>query len=326
MDRPFLHPLMDLATRRAVAENAVQTLLRDLDARVPDTGPFPEHRWAIPFPPPYGPQLRLEMRVQPERGASEGCVLTMFVGGTRQELCWGSKDQVREELGSAETPARVVRFLDRALEDVLELIDGMRSFDFPLVAIDRDGVPYGVLDHRDVGVERWGPGDLHCVWWRLLLRSGGSWRDAGIVHEQAESARFYLHDRILTALAAFEGRSTGEFSFRLWKASADEVGEPIRYHAPFRVWWGDPPEGGAEVSESEIDGSDPAVARLREICRAVIAAAPNQEQALLDAMPAIPDRPRDEEAEGAASDSRPRARRSSRARAIFRIVWRWLRR
>lgn len=34
---------MDPAACRAVAENAVQTIARDLDARVPDTGPFPEH-------------------------------------------------------------------------------------------------------------------------------------------------------------------------------------------------------------------------------------------------------------------------------------------
>lgn len=317
---------MNPATYRTIAESAVHTILRELDARVPDAGPFPEHRWEIPFPPPYGPQLRLEVRVQPAPGASDGCAMTLFVGGTQQELCWGSKDEVRQELESAEAPARVVRFLDRALEDVLESIDGMRSFDFPLVAIDRGGVPYAVLDHRDVGVERWGPGDLHCAWWRLLLWSGGSWRDGGVVCGQAETARFYLHDRILTVLGAFEGRSAGEFSFRLWNASPDEVGEPIRYHAAFRIWWGDPPERGAEVAESEIDGSDPAVARLREICRAVIDAAPNQEQALLHVIRALPDRPHDGEAEEAAPDSRPRARHWVRARAIFRIVWRWLRR
>jgi hypothetical protein len=310
---------MDPAICRAVAENAVQTILRDLDAHVPDTGAFPEHRWAMPFPPPYGPQLRLEIRVQPERGASDGCVMTMFVGGTQQELCWGSKVRVREELGSAEAPARVERFLDRALEYAVELIDGTQSFDLPLVAVDRGGVPYALLDHRDVGIERWGPGDLHCVWWRLLLRSDGSWRDAGVVREQAESARFYLHDRILTVLAAFEERSAGEFSFRLWKALPEELDEPIRCHAAFRIWWGDPPEGEGGISGSEIDGSDPAVARLREICRAVIDAAPNQEQALLEVIRALPDCPRDGKPEGAAADSRPRAR------VIFRIMRRWLR-
>jgi hypothetical protein len=286
---------MDPATSRAVAENAVQTILRDLDARVPETGSFPEHRWVIRFPPPYGPQLRLEIRVQPERGAYEACAMTMFVGGTQQELCWGSKDEVAKELGSAETPARVERFLDRALEYAVEMIEGTQSFDLPLVAVDRGGAPYAVLDHRDVGIERWGPGDLHCAWWRLLLRSDGSWRDAGVVRGQAESARFYLHDRILTVLAAFEERSAGEFSFRLWKASPEEMGEPIRHHAPFRVWWGDPPEVEEVVLGSEIE-SDPAVARLREICCAVIDAAPNQEQALLHAIRAIPYRAPDERA------------------------------
>lgn len=291
---------MDPAIYRAVAENAVQTILRDLDARVPDAGPLPEHRWEIPFPPPYGPQVRLEVRVNPERGSSEGCVMTMFVGGTQQELSSGSKARVREELGSAEARARVERFLDRALEDVIELLEGMQSFEFPLVAIDRGGVPFAVLDHRDVGIERWGPGDLHCAWWRLLLRSGGSLRDAGVVDSQAESARFYLHDRILKTLSAFEGLSAGEFSFRLWKPSPEEVGAPIRDNAVRRVWWGDPPEGEEAVSGSEIERSDPAVARLREICRAVINAAPNQEQALLHAIRALPDRPRSEEAGGPA--------------------------
>jgi hypothetical protein len=316
---------MDPAISPIIAERALQTVLRDLDARVPDTGPFPEHRWAIPFPPPYGPQLRLEIRVQPDRGASDGCLMTMFVGGTQQELCWGSKDRVREELGSAEAPARVEHFLDRALEYAAEMIEGTQPFDLPFVAVDRGGAPYAVLDHRDVGIECWGPGDLHCAWWRLLLRSGSAWRDGGVVRSQAESARFYLHDRILTVLAAFEGRSAGEFSFRLWKAPPDDIGEPVRHHAPFRVWWGDPPERQEEVSGSEIDGSDPAIARLREICRGVIDAAPNQEQALLDVIRALPERPRDEEAEGAAADSRPGARRSTRARAILRIMWRWLR-
>lgn len=261
-----------------------------------------------------------------ERGSSDQCVMTMFVGGTQQELCWGTRDRVRKELGSADAPARVERFLDRALEYADELIEGTQSFDLPLVAINRGGAPYAVLDHRDVGIERWGPGDLHCAWWRLLLRSGGSWRDGGVVRAQAESARFYLHDRVLTVLAAFEGRSAGGFSFRLWKASPEEVGEPIPHNAPFRVWWGDPPEGSTVLFGSEIDESDAAVARLRKICCAIIDAVPNQEQALLHAIKAMPDGPRDEEAEGAALDSRPPARPSVRARGIFRIVRRWLRR
>ena len=291
---------MDSATRRAIAENAVQTIVRDLDVHVRDAGPFPEHRWEFPFPPPYGPRWRLEVGVERARGAPDECVMTMFVGGTQQELCWGTRGRVRKELGSVEAPARVERFLDRALEYAVELIEGTQSFDFPLVAIDRRGAPYAVLDHRDAGIERWGPGDLHCAWWRLLLWSGGSWRDGGVVHEQAERARFYLHDRVLMVLAAFEGRSAGGFSFRLWKASPEEVGEPIRHHAPFRVWWGDPPEASAVLFGSEIDESDPAVARLRRICRAVIEAVPNQEQALLHVIKALPGGPRDDEAEGAA--------------------------
>lgn len=280
---------MDQPLYRAVAENALRTVLREVDARVPDEGSFPEHRWVIPFPPPYGPEVRLEVRVQPARGASGECVMTMFVGGTQQELSWGTRAAVREELGSAEAPARVERFLDRALEDVLELLEGMRPFGLPLVAIGRGGAPFALLDHRDVGIERWGPGDLHCAWWRLLLRSGGSWSDAGVVHSQAERARPYLHDRVLKTLAAFEGLPAGEFGFRLWKASPGEIGEPIRHHAVRRVWWGEPPEqGGEEVSASDIDRGDPAVARLRASCRAVIDAAPNQEQALLDAIRGVP--------------------------------------
>lgn len=313
---------MDPALYRSVAVDALQTILRDLDARVPDEGAFPEHRWDIPLLLPYVPRLRLEIRVRPERGSSGGCAMTMLVGGTQQELCWGTRDQVRTELESAEAPARVVRFLERALEDVVDLLEGMQSFDLPLVAIDRGGAPYAVLDHRDVGIERRGPGDLHCVWWRLLLRSGDAWRDGGVVHDQAESARFYLHDRILTALGAFEGRSAGEFSFRLWTASPQEIGEPIRYHAPFRAWWGDPPEGEEAISESEIDRSDPAVARLQEICRVFIDAAPNQEQALLHEMRDIPDPLPAEYPEGAHSGSRPRARLLARLRDIFRVAWR----
>jgi hypothetical protein len=243
--------------------------------------------------------LRLELRVEPAR-SFEGCVVTMFVGGTQQELTSGNKIQVRAELASAEAPARVQRFLDRALEDVIELLEGMRSFDFPLVAVDRNGAPYAVLDHRDVGIERWSAGDLHSTWWRLRLPDRGAWRDGGVVHTQSENARFYLHDRILATLSAFAGRSAEEFSFRLWQAPLAEMGEPIRSTDRRRVWWGDPPVGEAEVPESEVDRSDPVVARLREICRAVIDAIPNREQALLDAIRTIPDRPHAGEPDGAA--------------------------
>lgn len=136
-----------------------------------------------------------------------------------------------------------------------------RALDLPLVAIDRDGVLYAALDPREVHVERWGPGDLHCVGWRLLLRSGESWRDVGVARDQAETERFYLHDRVLKTLEAFHGLSVGEFSFRLWEGSV--------------------PARAGRVDGDEIDRAEPTLGRLREICRAVILETPNQEEKLI---------------------------------------------
>lgn len=164
---------------------------------------------------------------------------------------------------------------------VEDLHAAMQPFDLPFAVIDRRGEPYAVLDHRDVGVERWGPGDLHCVWWRLWLRENGGWRDAGVSGDQAESAYFYLHDRVLKTLRCCEHLEVEGFRFRLERDLPAGVGTPGRYGAVFRMWPGEDRKGDP-VNEDELDAADPVLARLREICRVIVRDTHNQEEALLE--------------------------------------------
>lgn len=133
--------------------------------------------------------------------------------------------------------------------------------DVPLVAVYRDGALYAALDAREVRIERRGPEIPQTAMWRLLLRDGEAWRDAGYAGSQTETERYFLQDRVRSTLAAFDGRSVEEFSFRIWEGPA--------------------PESAGRVSGEEVDRSDPTVARLRRICRAVVLETPNQEEKLL---------------------------------------------
>lgn len=262
-------------TRRAVAEDALRTVLRDFDARVPETGPHPQHEWVVPLPPPYGPRRRLVLSVDEREDASDSCRILASGAGYDQRQFSGTRAEVREKLGTPEGVARIEAYLQRGLEAMDEEVEARQPFDLPLVAIHRSGALFAILDHRDVYLEQWGPGKLHCARWRLLLRSGESWRDGGAVNSLAESERLFLHDGVLKTLAAFDGLSVEEFSFRLWKG-------PL-------------PESGERVSETEADRSDSAVARLRRICHAVIEGTPNQEEHAVRVVKEIAGRTRPQE-------------------------------
>lgn len=264
---------MNPAVRRTI-EDLLDAVLRDFDARVPETGPFPGQCWEAPLPPPYGPRRRLGLEVRPGSdphyrhvgarvGSEEG-------GYTSQGRFYGTSAELREELRGPEAVAAVERFLEPVLEELDEALEALQPLDLPLVAVDRDSALYAALDPREVTVEYWGPGKLHCVNWRLLLRSGDSWRDVGYARDQAESERFLLRSRVAKTLAAFHGLSVEEFNFRIWEGSV--------------------PERAGRVSGDEVDRSEPTVARLREICRAVILETPNQEEDLVREVRRIADR------------------------------------
>lgn len=201
--------------------------------------------------------------------------------------------------------------------EVDELVEAMRPFDLPLVAIDRDGVPFAVLDHRDVGIERWGPGDLHCAWWRLLVRRGEVWDDAGVANSQGAGSRSGLHARLRETLATFEGITVDEFTFRLWTPSPAEIGAPVRGQHSFQRTLILPAVGGRKETSAGVAVDRATIARLREIGGAVINAAPAQGQALLDAVRAAADRARAREAEAAA---RGGGRRSGMLHALGSAV------
>lgn len=320
---------MDPASRRTVATKALQTVLRDLDAPAPDAGPFPARRWEFELPPPYGPVRRLVIRLNPVPDHAGACSMRGDVSGAGQLLgVYLSNSDALDALVNGDALARLEAFLEWALEDVDELLEAMQPFGLPLVAIDRDGVPYAVLDHRDVGIEQWGPGDLHCAWWRLLLRRGDAWTDAGVPNSQAASTRSGLHSRIRETLAAFEGLAVDEFTFRLWKPSPAEIGPPIRGRHSFQRTLAPPPGRGKQEAGAGIAVDRPGVARLREICSAVINAAPSQGQALLDAVRAAADRARAQEAEAAARGGRRRSGTPDALGSAFRrtiaLGFRWM--
>lgn len=300
---------MDPSTRRVVGANALQTVLRDLEAHAPEAGPFPARRWDFELPLPYGPMRRLVIRLEPVPGDAEACSMLGDVSGAGQLLgAYPSRARARDALENGDALGRLETFLEWALEDVDELLEAMQPFDLPLVAIDREGTLFAVLDHRDTGIERWGPGDLQCVWWRLLLHDGGSWHDAGVANSQAAAMRSMLHERVLKTLAAFDGLSIGEFSFRLWTPSPGEIGEPIRGTHSFQLGWGSSPQARQKGSGRDLHRHRAAIARLREICSTMINAAPNQGDALLQAVRAIADGTRAGEEDAAAHGSRRRSR------------------
>ncbi len=262
---------MDVAVHHAI-ERLLDAFTRDFAARVPESGPFPEHEWEVPLPPPYGPSRRVVLRAtavdDPRRCSVEIRVATPEGGWDGRWLgaspVVGARAGMREEIRSPWTRRKIERFLARVTSDLEAARDAEQPLHLPLVAIDRKGVPYAALDPREVHVERWGPGDLHCATWLLLLREGDAWRDVGAAGGHAETERFYLHDRVLATLAAFDGRSRGGFRFRLWEGSV--------------------PPRDDRVNGDEVDRQEPAVARLRKICRAVIDATPNQEEKLIGAI------------------------------------------
>ncbi|HEX2206397.1 MAG TPA: hypothetical protein VHG93_01885 [Longimicrobium sp.] len=296
---------MDPALRRTVAANVLRTVLRDLDTLVPDAGPCEARRWEFELPPPYGPMRGLKMQLTPLPDQPGACSLRGDVSGASQLIgvYLGYSDAL-DALENGDAMARLETFLEWSLNDVDVLLEAMQPFDLPLVAIDRDGVPFAVLDHRDVGIEAWGPGDLNCAWWRLLVRRGGTWDDAGVANSQAAGTRSGLQGRIHQALAAFEGLTVDEFTFRLWRPFPGDVGAPIRGQHSFQRTLAPPLPRRTPGSWSGILIDRSAVARLREICGAVISAAPQQGEALLAAIRAAADRVRAEEAERAARRGR----------------------
>ncbi|HEU4455100.1 MAG TPA: hypothetical protein VFR81_18700 [Longimicrobium sp.] len=298
---------MDPVIRHAVAANAVQTVLRDLDAHAPDAGPFPAGRWELELPPPYGPARRLVIRLDPVPDHAGACSMRGDVSGAGRLLgvYLGNSDALAA-LENGEALARLEAFLEWALEDVDQLVEAMQPFDLPLVAIDRDGMPFAVLDHRDVGIEAWGPGDLNCAWWRLLVRRGGAWDDAGVANSQAAGTRSGLHGRIHETLASFDGLAVDEFTFRLWKPTPGEIGAPIRGRHSLQRTLAPPLPRRARESWAGIPVDHPAIARLRAVCGAVINAAPSRGEALLEAIRTAMDRARAEEADRAARAGRRR--------------------
>lgn len=305
---------MDPALRRTVATSALRTILRDLGAHAPDAGPFPARRWEFELPPPYGSSRRLKISLTPLPDHPGSCSIRGNVSGSSQLLGVSlSNSDALDALENGDTLARLDSFLKWALEDVDRLLEAMQPFDLPLVAIDREGVPFAVLDHRDVGIEGWGPGDLHCAWWRLLLRRGDGWSDAGVANSQAASMRFVLQGRIRETLAAFDGLAVDGFTFRLWNPSAGEIPPPIRGQHSFQRTLAPPLPGGKQKAGARIPLDRPAAARLKEICSAVINASPRQGDELLHAVRAAADRARAAEADAAA---RRGHRRSGRLHAL----------
>ncbi|HEX6372510.1 MAG TPA: hypothetical protein VF006_26555 [Longimicrobium sp.] len=312
---------MDPAIRRTLAANALQRVLRDLDAPAPDAGPFPSRRWEFEVPPPYGPMRRLVIRLEPVLDQPGAGSMQADVSGAGQLLgAYPGKSDALDALENGDALARLEAFLEWALEDVDTLLEAMQPFDLPLVAIDRDGMPFAVLDHRDVGIEGWGPGDLHCAWWRLLLRRGGGWSDAGVANSQAASTRSVLHSRISETLAAFDGLAVDEFTFRLWKPAPGEIGPPIRGRHSFQRTLVLSPQGGKQDTAAGIPLDRPAARRLKEICGAVINAAPKQGQELLDAVRAAADRAHAEQDAAAARGSR----RPGGILGVLRSALRWI--
>ena len=297
---------MDPAIRGTVAGNALQTILREVDAHAPDASPLPARRWEFELPPPYGPMRRLAIRLEPMPDSGWSSMRGDISGAGQLLGVYRDKAGARDALENGDALARLETFLEWALEDVDELLEAMQPFDLPLVAIDRDGVPYAMLDHRDVGIEQWGPGNLNCAWWRLLVRRGGAWDDAGVANSQAESMRPMLHDRILKTLAAFEGLAVDEFTFRLWKPAPGEIGPPIRGRHSLQRTLAPPPRLEDRETGVRVPVDRPAIARLREICGTVINATPGQGDALLRAVRAAADRARAQEADAAARRRRGR--------------------
>ena len=312
---------MDPAIRRTVATNALQTVLRDLHAHMPEAGPVPPHRWEFELPPPYGPMRRLVIRLEPVLDHPGACSMRGDVLGAGQLLgVYLGRSDARDALENGDTLARLEAFLEWALEDVDTLLEAEQPFDLPLVAIDRDGVPFAVLDHRDVGIEQWGPGDLYCAWWRLLLRRGGAWSDAGVPNSQAAGTRSGLHGRIRETLAAFDGLAVDEFTFRLWKPSSAEIGPPIRGQHSLQRTLAPPLLGGKQQAGAGIPLDRPAAARLKAICSAVINAAPSQGPALLDAIRASVDHARATEADRAAHSGGRRSGMLGALRSVLRRI------
>lgn len=274
--------MRDPDARRAVAGSALRTILRDLDAHASDAGPLSARRWEFELPPPYGPLRRLVIRLTPQPGDPTSFSLRGDLSGASQLLgVYLGMADAREALRNGDARDRLEAFLEWALEEVDALREAMQPFDLPLVAIDREGVPYAVLDHRDTGMERWGPGDLQCAWWRLLLHDAGAWHDAGVANSQAAGTRSGLHGRIRETLAAFDGLAVDEFSFRLWTPSPGGIGPPVRGTHSLQLRWGPPPPARGKGSGRDLRRHRPALARLREICGAVINASPDRDKALL---------------------------------------------
>lgn len=138
--------------------------------------------------------------------------------------------------------------------------EAKRPLGVHLVAVDRHGALYAVLDPREVRVEQRGPELSLSAMWRLLLWNGASWRDGGYARDQTEGERAFLEARVQKTLAAFDGLSVDEFRFRAWLDAAPECAE--------------------RVSGDEIDRVDATAAKLRQICRDVILGTPNQEESL----------------------------------------------
>jgi hypothetical protein len=138
--------------------------------------------------------------------------------------------------------------------------EAQRPLGVSLIAVDRNGALYAVLDPREVRVEQRGPELSLSAMWRLLLWNGASWRGAGYALDQTESERAFLEARVQKTLVAFDGLSVDEFRFRAWSDSAPECAE--------------------SASGEEIDQVDATVGKLRQICRDVILGTPNQEESL----------------------------------------------
>lgn len=139
--------------------------------------------------------------------------------------------------------------------------EGNARLEVPGVLIHREGELFAALEPGEVEEERARPElFFHTAYWRLLIWRDASWQDAGYATSQTESGRGFLARRVMTTLGMFDGRVIEEFSFRMT-------------HEPLPLLSGRIPTEG-------IDSAEPAVARLREICRNVANTVTNAQQSL----------------------------------------------
>jgi hypothetical protein len=134
-----------------------------------------------------------------------------------------------------------------------------RRLRVPGVLIHRDGELYAALEPSEVEEEHARPElFFYTAYWRLLIRSGESWQDAGYATSQTESGRGFLARRVTATVAAFDGKVIDDFSFRMTVDSLPQV--------------------SGRISTDSIDRDDPVVARLRKVCHGVANTVTNAQQ------------------------------------------------